>query len=101
MAAYSAEYFGGGEYEFARFPGMGELVRDLGASDMSLALATAKPFESAERVLIKAGLIDCFDSIGVPWGDSDEGELASVAPTHIVSRTDQIRVILGLRPFAG
>ena len=63
VVAYRAEYFGGGEYEFEVFPGMEQLIRDIGVSDTRLVLATAKPIESAERVLTRAGLIDSFDFV--------------------------------------
>jgi phosphoglycolate phosphatase len=63
VRVYRAEYFGGGEYEFTVFPGMADLLVDIAASDMALVLATAKPIESAERVLVKAGLIDLFDAV--------------------------------------
>ena len=61
VEAYRANYFGGGEYEFDVFPGMAELIADIGVSDTALVLATAKPIPSAERVLARAGLIDNFD----------------------------------------
>jgi len=61
---YRSVYFGGGEYEFELFPGMEQFIRDVAASDTVLLLATAKPIESAERVLTHAGLIECFDGIG-------------------------------------
>lgn len=63
VEAYRAEYFGGGEYEFTVFPGMADLLADVADSDASLVLATAKPIESATRVLTRAGLIDHFDVI--------------------------------------
>lgn len=63
VVEYRSVYFGGGEYEFDVFPGMAELVGDLHASDRPLVLATAKPIESATRVLTKAGLLDRFDAI--------------------------------------
>jgi phosphoglycolate phosphatase len=63
VEAYRAEYFGGGEYEFTIFPGMTELLADVAESDASLVLATAKPIESATRVLTRASLIDHFDVI--------------------------------------
>ena len=63
VAAYRENYFGGGEYEFTVFPGMAELVADLGRSDVRLVLATAKPIESAERVLDRAGLRGHFDFV--------------------------------------
>lgn len=63
VEAYRSTYFGGGEYEFAVFPGMAELVAEVGASDTRLVLATAKPIESAERVLHRAGLREHFDFV--------------------------------------
>ena len=64
VVKYRSVYFGGGEYEFEVFPGMDQLLRDVAGSDKRLVLATAKPIESATRVLTKAGLLDCFDAIG-------------------------------------
>jgi phosphoglycolate phosphatase len=63
VIAYRANYFEGGEYEFEVYPGMRELVADIGASDTRLVLATAKPIPSAERVLTHAGLIEYFDFV--------------------------------------
>lgn len=63
VVAYRAEYFGGGEYEFVLFPGMAEFISDVAGSDIRLVLATAKPIESAQRVLTRAELIDCFDFV--------------------------------------
>ena len=63
VEAYRAVYFGGGEYEFTVFPGMAELIADIATSDSRLVLATAKPIESATRVLTRAGLVDHFDFI--------------------------------------
>lgn len=60
---YRAHYFGGGEFEFTIFPGVDELIVDIAATDSALILATAKPIESATRVLTHAGLIDHFDVI--------------------------------------
>lgn len=63
VQAYRAHYFGGGEYEFSIFPGMDDVLADIAASGSALVLATAKPIESATRVLTRAGLIDHFDVI--------------------------------------
>lgn len=63
VVEYRAHYFGGGEYEFEVFPGMAELLSDIADSDMRLVLATAKPIESAERVLTRAGLLPYFDFV--------------------------------------
>ena len=63
IVKYRSVYFGGGEYEFEVYPGMDQLLRDIAASDRTLVLATAKPIESATRVLTKAGLLDYFDAV--------------------------------------
>jgi len=63
VTAYRVEYFGAGEVEFDVFPGMASIIADIGASDMRLALATAKPIESAVRVLTRAGPIEHFDFV--------------------------------------
>ena len=63
VVAYRANYFEGGEYEFEVYPGMADLIADIGASDTRLVLATAKPIPSAVRVLTRAGLIDEFDFV--------------------------------------
>jgi len=63
VQAYRAVYFGGGEYEFTVFPGMDSFLQAAADSDSRLVLATAKPIESATRVLTRAGLIDHFDFV--------------------------------------
>lgn len=63
VVEYRSHYFGDGEYEFEVFPGMAGLIEDIAATDSRLVLATAKPIESAERVLTRAGLIDFFDFV--------------------------------------
>lgn len=63
VVKYRSVYFGGGEYEFEVFEGMADVIQDIAASDRRLVLATAKPIESAVRVLTKAGLLDCFDAV--------------------------------------
>jgi phosphoglycolate phosphatase len=57
---YCEVYFHGTEYEFDTYPGMLELIRDLAATGTVLVLATAKPAESAERILQHAGVADLF-----------------------------------------
>jgi phosphoglycolate phosphatase len=63
VAEYRAHYFGGGEYEFEVFPGMAGIIADIATTHTRLVLATAKPIESAERVLTRAGLIGLFDFV--------------------------------------
>lgn len=61
---YCEVYFHGTEYEFDTYPGMAELIVDLHGAGIRLALATAKPDESAERILEHAGLRDHFEFVG-------------------------------------
>ena len=44
-------------------PAWPSLITDIAATDTLLVLATAKPIESADRVLTRAGLIDFFDFV--------------------------------------
>jgi phosphoglycolate phosphatase len=61
---YCEVYFHGAEYEFDVYPGMTELIGDLSAAGIRLALATAKPDESATRVLEHADLLQYFTFVG-------------------------------------
>lgn len=60
---YCEHYFHGSEYEFDVYPGMLELVNDLGRSGIRVVLATAKPHESATRILEHAGLAGWFEYV--------------------------------------
>lgn len=46
------------------YPGIPEVVRELAATDLTLAIATSKPTASAVRVLDHLGLSDCFVFVG-------------------------------------
>ncbi len=61
---YCEVYFHGSEYEFDVYPGMPELIRDLRAAESRIILATAKPDESAVRILEHAGLSPYFEFVG-------------------------------------
>jgi len=91
VAEYRSHYFGGGEYEFDVFPGMAELIGDISASDTQLVLATAKPIESAVRVLDRAGLLDHFDAVSGTELDLQRQDKPSII-THglaLIGRTPQ------------
>ncbi len=49
-------YFHGMEYDFDLYPGMLDLISDLFEAGVAVALATAKPAESAERILQHANI---------------------------------------------
>jgi phosphoglycolate phosphatase len=76
---YCEVYFHGTEYEFDVYPGMLELIRDLSDAGVVLSLATAKPAESAERILEHAGVVDRFTFVA---GSGTDG-----------SRQDKIEVL--------
>jgi phosphoglycolate phosphatase len=75
---YCEAYFDAAEYEYDVYPGMLELVRDLGGAGVTLVLATAKPHESASRILVHAGLSDCFAFVAGSETDSSRQEKAEV-----------------------
>ncbi len=101
VQAYRAVYFGGGEYEFTVFPGMAALIADIAASDSALVLATAKPIESATRVLTRAGLIDHFDFISGTELDLMRQDKPSIIAHGVsgagLSLTDVSAVMIGDR----
>lgn len=75
---YCEVYFHGTEYEFDVYPGMIELIRDLSGAGILLALATAKPGESAERILEHAGVLDRFAFVAGSATDGSRQDKADV-----------------------
>ena len=67
---FCAVYFHGMEYDFDLYPGMLDLVNDLFDAGVSIALATSKPAESAERILQHANIDHRFTFIA---GSSSDG----------------------------
>ncbi len=57
---YCEKYFHDSEYDFDAYPGTFELVRELHGRGVTLGLATAKPHESASRILERAGIAEFF-----------------------------------------
>ena len=62
-------YFHGMEYDFDLYPGMLDLVNDLFDAGVVIAVATAKPAESAERILHHANIDHHFTFVA--GSDSD------------------------------
>ncbi len=79
FAHYCEAYFHGTETQFTVYPGLAALIADLHAHGVRIVLATAKPQESAERILAHAGLLPCFASVA---GSASDG-----------SRQDKIEVL--------
>jgi len=75
---YCEVYFHGTEYEFDVYPGMPELIRDLSGAGIVLALATAKPGESAQRILEHAGVLDRFTFVAGSATDGSRQDKADV-----------------------
>jgi phosphoglycolate phosphatase len=75
---YCEAYFHGTEYEFDVYPGMLELIRDVTDAGARVVLATAKPQESAERILARAGIADRFAFVAGSASDGSRQDKADV-----------------------
>lgn len=75
---YCEHYFHGTEYEFDVYPGMLELIRALADAGVMVVLATAKPQESAERILAHAGVADRFAFVAGSASDGSRQDKADV-----------------------
>ena len=75
---YCEVYFHGTEYEFDVYPGMLDLIRELADAGAMVVLATAKPGESAERILQHAGVGDCFAFVAGSASDGSRQDKADV-----------------------
>lgn len=78
LELYCEVYFHGTEYEFDVYPGMIDLIRDLSGAGILLALATAKPGESAERILAHADVLDRFTFVAGSATDGSRQDKADV-----------------------
>jgi phosphoglycolate phosphatase len=94
---YCEKYFHDTEYEFDVYPGMAELVRDLAAAGLLVVLATAKPQESAERILGRAGLRPHFEFVAGSATDGSRQDKADViehAFAHIAADGSTHRIVM-------
>lgn len=84
---YCDVYFHGTEYEFDLYPGMAALIGDLQASGSRVCLATAKPDESAARILEHADLLQHFEFVGGSNIDGSRQDKVDVLE-HTLRRID-------------
>lgn len=63
VAAFRRSYTAGGLYDFDVYPGVPEMLADLAAGGLPLAVATSKPTPFARRVLQHAGLLNALRSV--------------------------------------
>ena len=94
---YCEVYFHGTEYEFDVYPGMAELIAELDKADVALVLATAKPQESAERILERAGLATYFEFVAGSSSDGsrqDKAEVIEHAFAHIQADGSTHRIVM-------
>jgi phosphoglycolate phosphatase len=63
LEIYRAKYLEGGVFESTMYPGMIDLLRKIGESDMALSLATSKPEWPATLILEHYGVARYFDHI--------------------------------------
>lgn len=82
---YCEVYFHGSEYEFDVYPGMAELIADVRAAGARIALATAKPDESAARILDHAGLREHFEFVGGSHVDGSRQDKSDVLEHTLAS----------------
>ena len=75
---YCEVYFHGTEYEFDVYPGMVDLIHALADAGVTVVLATAKPQESAERILEHAGLAHLFAFVAGSASDGSRQDKADV-----------------------
>jgi phosphoglycolate phosphatase len=76
IAAYRERYQAGDMYDTVAYPGIRELIGDLRAGGVRLAVATSKPEHYAVPIVEHLGLAPCFETIG---GDELDGSLGSKA----------------------
>ena len=94
---YCEKYFHDTEYVFDVYPGMAELIGELNAQGVDIVLATAKPQESAERILEHAGLRDQFEYVAGSASDGSRQDKADViehAFAHIEADGTTHRVVM-------
>lgn len=94
---YCDVYFHGTEYEFDLYPGMAALIADVQAAGSRVCLATAKPDESAARILEHAGLLQHFEFVGgshVDGSRQDKVEVLEHTLRSIDADTRRHRIVL-------
>jgi len=75
---YCEAYFHGTEYEYDPYPGMLDLIAELDSAGVHLVLATAKPHESATRILQHAGVVQRFDFVAGSESDGSRQDKVDV-----------------------
>ena len=94
---YCEAYFHGTEYDFDVYPGMREVIGDLQAAGVDVVLATAKPQESAERILERAELREAFEFVAGSASDGSRQDKADViehAFAHIAADGSTHRIVM-------
>lgn len=76
--AYKDVYYDNHEYDFEMYEGMRQLVIDLHEAGVSVVIATAKPHESATRIMERADLHEYFVYIAGSKSDGTRQDKADV-----------------------
>ncbi|MDP9094869.1 MAG: HAD hydrolase-like protein [Actinomycetota bacterium] len=76
ITAYRERYQGGEMYNTVAYPGISDLIAELFARGLRLAVATSKPEHYAVPIVEHLGLAPCFETVG---GDELDGSLGSKA----------------------
>ena len=94
---FRAVYFHGMEYDFDLYPGILDLVNDLFDAGVSIALATSKPAESAERILQHANIDHRFTFIAGSESDGSRQNKTDVlahALTQMQANASTHRIVM-------
>lgn len=94
---YCDVYFHGTEYEFDVYPGMTSLIADLQEAGSRVCLATAKPDESAARILEHADLLQHFEFVGgshIDGSRQDKIEVLEHTLRSIDADSERYRIVL-------
>lgn len=99
IKAFRREYAAGGLYDFDVYPGVPEMLAELSANGLRLAVATSKPEHFAVDVLRHAELIGAFESVHGATLDGKvrhKAQVVTAALHHLVVPADRA-VLLGDR----
>ena len=74
LTIYRRQYLDVGAYDSKLFDGVGALLRDLKERDITIALATSKPYTPAVLMLEHFTIAHHFEVIATAWDDETRGE---------------------------
>lgn len=97
VANFRERYIPIGLYESRVFPGMADLLKELGAAGCRLGIATSKPQPLAEELLAREGIIDLFDAISGsdPIGGDNSKQEVTLKAMELLGACPEDTVLVG------